>query len=196
MKFDFQVNSGQSVLRAIFEEGDHASGPRQEGLGTEITYSGQEITFDYAVNDIHPDILGLLCLTIFYPFIGDRVVFPMQVSPKLETAFRNPCFKNQFRFDNVNDAVEPYSGSRMALSFGGGIDSSSIHKMFPEAFVVHEAHLKNEELLPSGVYRVVAPTGLDPWPCSGHKSALRILARRLAWMDMCLRRDSTVGYRQ
>lgn len=74
-------------------------------------------------------------------------------------AFQNPCFENKFRFDNVDDSLERYSGSRIALSFGGGIDSSAVRAIFPEAFVVHEAHLKEAVLLASRAYSVVGELG-------------------------------------
>ena len=161
MRFEFASRGRNTVLRAVLEDGDRTQGTRQEGAGTTITYSGEQIVFDYEVTAIHPDLLGLLCLTIFYPFVGERVVFPMAVSPRLEEAFRNPHFGSQFRFDNVDSNVEMYSGSRMALSFGGGIDSSAVRTMFPEAYVVHEAHWREGRLVPSNTHRVVHDMGLD-----------------------------------
>ncbi len=161
MRFEFTSSGGRTALRAVLEEGDRTEGPREEGSGTTITYSGEDIEFDYGVTDIHPDLLGLLCLIIFYPFVGERVVFPMPVSPRLEEAFRNPNFRNQFRFDNVDSSAEMYSGSNMALSFGGGIDSSAVRTIFPEAYVVHEAHWREGRLVPSDTHRVVHDMGLD-----------------------------------
>lgn len=161
MIFEFDSIRDKSTLRAHFESGDVYTGKRQEGAGTEITYSGAEITFNYGVGSIHPDLLGLLCLIIFYPFIGQRVVFPMPVSPRLEAAFRRPSFKRSFTFDNVDPRVEKYSGSRMAISFGGGIDSSAIRVMFPEAFVVHEAHLRDGEIVPSYAHDIVRGLGSE-----------------------------------
>ena len=148
-------------MRAIMEDGDRMQGPRQEGAGETIAYSGEHIVFDYQPTTVHPDLMGLLCLTIFYPFIGKRVIFPMPVSPRLEAAFRNRNFTRQFRFDNVDPSVEVYSGSKMALSFGGGADSSAVRVMFPEAYIVHEAHWQDGGVMPSEVHRVVQDMGLD-----------------------------------
>ena len=161
MRFEFTSNESQSVLRAVFEDGDRYEGSRQEGPGQKITYSGEDIIFDYPVSSIHPDLLGLLCLIVFYPFIGERAVFPMPVSPRLEQAFQNQNFRRRFRFDNVDPGVEAYSGSRLALSFGGGIDSSAVRIMFPEAYVVHEAHIKDGRLVPSHAHRIVHDLGPD-----------------------------------
>ncbi len=160
MRFEFTSSESQSVLRAVFEDGDSYEGSRQEGASQTITYSGEDITFDYPVRSIHPDLLGLLCLIVFYPFIGHRAVFPEPVSPRLEQAFQNRNFRQRIRFDNVDPDIEVYSGSRMALSFGGGIDSSAIRTMFPDAYVVHEAHIKEGRLVPSHAHRIVHDLGL------------------------------------
>ena len=77
MRFEFTSSEHRTILRAVLEDGDRTEGTRQEGAGTAITYSGQDIEFDYGVTAIHPDLLGLLCLIIFYPFVGERVVLPV-----------------------------------------------------------------------------------------------------------------------
>ena len=159
MRFEFNSDSQESVIRAVFEDGDNYQGRRQEGPGTTIRYSGQDIVFDYGVQSIHPDLLGLLCMTIFYPFIGEEVTFPEPVSPRLEQAFKLAPFTSRLRFTNVDDSIEPYSGTRMVLSFGGGTDSSAVRVMFPEAFVVHEAHIKDDRLVPSDTHDVVRKLG-------------------------------------
>lgn len=161
MIFEFQAGGGTSTIRAIFEDSDDHEGARQEGPGTRIQYSGDDIVFDYEVNSIHPDLLGLLCLIIFYPFIGKRVTFPMPVSPRLESAFSLPPFTSRLEFENVDAAVPQYEGSRMALSFGGGIDSSAVRVMFPEAYVVHEAHVRDGRIVPSKSHDVVRQLGPD-----------------------------------
>ena len=161
MRFEFTSSGHETALRAVLEEGDQTEGQRAEGAGATIVYSGEDIVFDYGVTDVHPDLLGLLCLIIFYPFVGERVVFPVPVSPRLEEAFRNRNFKRQFRFDNVDSSIDMYSGSNMALAFGGGIDSSAVRTMFPEAYVVHEAHWRDGRLVPSDTHQVVRDMGLD-----------------------------------
>ena len=161
MRFEADFSGPRAVLRASFESGDRHTGNRQEGAGTPITYSGEDIEFDYVPDEIHPDLLGLLFLTIYYPFVGERAVFPAPVSPRLEAAFRSSAFDRRIRFDNVDASLEPYIGSRMALAFGGGTDSSAVLSMFPEAFVVHEAHVRAGRVVPSFTHRVVREMGSD-----------------------------------
>ena len=161
MRFEADFSGARTVLRALFESGDSLTGSRQEGAGTPITYSGEDIEFDYVPDQIHPDLLGLLLLTIYYPFVGERAVFPAPVSPRLEEAFQSSGFDRQIRFDNVDASLKPYIGSRMALAFGGGTDSSAVLSMFPEAFVVQEAHVRGERVVPSFTHRVVHEMGSD-----------------------------------
>ena len=146
MKFEFWTKNKHSYIRANFEKDDSYVGNRQEGAGSQIEYTGEVISFDYEVKNIHPDILGLICLLIFYPFIGKQVEFPMPVSSRLKEAFSNQNFKKQFEFVNIDDNLSIFTGSKMALSLGGGIDSSSVRAMFPEAFIVHEAHLRDKKI--------------------------------------------------
>ena len=161
MRFEFESDSTQTIIRAIFEDGDSVEGARQEGPGTKITYSGRDIVFDYPVESIHPDLLGLLCLIIFYPFIGGEVTLPQPVSPRLAKAFEPAMFKTRLKFTNVDDSVEMYSGSKMALSFGGGIDSTAVRALFLEAFVVHEAHIRDDQVMPSRSADIVQEMGTE-----------------------------------
>ena len=93
MKFEFWTENKHSYIRANFEKDDSYIGNRQEGAGSQIEYTGEVISFDYEDKDIHPDILGLICLLIFYPFVGKQVEFPMPVSSRLKEAFSNQNFK-------------------------------------------------------------------------------------------------------
>ncbi len=97
----------------------------------------------------------------------------------------------KFEFRNVEYGIPKYTGEKMVLSFGGGIDSSTVRIMFPEAFVVHEAHIRNEVKLPCHTHDVVEalgpekgrvvvtnqryvsqPGGWHSWPCSTVTSLL------------------------
>lgn len=194
MKFEFWTTPGHSHIKAILEDDEDGSGKREEGVGTLLHLEETTVTFDYEVKDIHPDVLGLLCMVIFYPFIGESVEFPKPVSHRLYDAFNTPCFlsRKTIKFRNLSPDVPLYEGTeKMALSFGGGIDSSAVRAMFPEAYIVHEAHTKGGIEVKSHSAEVVRsfgkekgmvvttnarylnkPGGWATWPCSTCTSLL------------------------
>lgn len=187
MKFRFWTTSTHSYIKAEFDSDDSITGAREEGVGTKITFQDKVLEYDYVVKDIHPDILGLICLANFFPFIGKRVEFPKAVSPRLERAFKRQPFlaKKDFRFVNVDPELPMYSANRVGIAFGGGVDSTAVHEMFPEAYVVHEAHIRDNKIIPSATHHIVKemgeesarlvttnqryvsiPGGWHSWPCS------------------------------
>jgi len=193
MKFEFWTTPGCTHIKAILEEEDSKIGKREEGEGVEIELKETTLTYDYEVKQIHPDILGLICMANFYPFIGSSVEFPEPVSNRLELAFQTKWFTKDKKIDfrNVDYDIPKYSGNKMVISFGGGIDSSTVRVMFPEAFVVHEAHIRDGERVPCHVHTVVENLGLEKgrvvvtnqryvsipggwhsWPCSTVTSLL------------------------
>ena len=191
MKFTFNTDKTHTYIEAIFEEGDTETGKREESPPTEITIKEKILTYDYPVKEIHPDILGLICMLNFYPFIGNEVEFPRPVSPRLLEAFEIPMFskKKKINFRNVDENIPIYKGENLAISFGGGIDSTAVRTLFPSALVVHEGHLKDGKTIEYGcslsVHDFVRslgrnngkvifsnqrcasfPRGWHSWPCS------------------------------
>ncbi len=129
----------------------------------------------------------------FFPFVGNEVEFPAPVSNRLFRAFQNKCFTKtkDIHFRNISENVPLYDGRNIALSYGGGIDSTAVRHMFPEAFIIHEAHIRNGELLPSLTHKIVRdlpqtrgrlvtsnirylsePGGWHTWPCATSTSLL------------------------
>jgi hypothetical protein len=122
---------------------------------------GSRAIFNYKPRDIHPDLLALLCLVIYYPFIhaGDQVYFPQPISNQLITKLADlPIYDpevNKYRqvrnvtwgarelkngaSGPIGPAVrEPYSGQTDLISLGGGLDSTAVACLFPRAHLVHE----------------------------------------------------------
>ena len=185
MLFELDVDEFHTKITAIFEEDDSKIGKREEGIGTEITNLETTLTYDYPIKNIHPDILGLICMVNFFPFIGSSVEFPKPVSNRLYEAFQNKCFrdKKNIHFRNIDTSVPKYSGKSIAIAFGGGVDSTVTRMMFPEALVVHEAHIRdgkvlqdktcdyvrsisNGRVITSNQRYVSTPGGWHSWPCS------------------------------
>ena len=88
-------------------------------------------------------------------------------------------------FVNVDPDIPKYSGINIGISFGGGCDSTAVSEMFPEALIVHEAHIKNHAEVYTPVHDIISnlssdsamiiksnqrycsiPGGWHSWPCS------------------------------
>lgn len=163
MRFEFKSADGFSFLEAFLEPGEDGTGRRWDGVRTQTRLSNLRVLFDYEVENIHPDLLGLICLNLFFPYMREEVEFPMPVSSRLQEAFRLPRFthEKELKFRNVSADVPQYSGTRIANSFGGGFDSTAIRQMFPEAYIVHEGKIRDNEIVPSHTVSVVDALGED-----------------------------------
>ncbi len=163
MKFNFWVENEMTFLEAILEEGDVTVSRRQEGSAPEIRLRTNLVYFNYPVQNIHPDLLALLCLVCFYPFMGDRVTFPQPVSPKLVEALSRPGINHLLPRDhiptitNLASQPQPYQGQHTGISFGGGMDSSALRALFPEAHLIHESHVCNGNLSLDHTLTVLKP---------------------------------------
>lgn len=151
MIFKFYTSGGCTFLEAIFEDTDHLTSQRLEGIGVDITNRNPLVFFNKEYKYIHPDIIALACLAIFYPFIGSKVTFPEAITQALADSINRPIFlkHKKLEIQNINANLKRYEGEHgEVLAFGGGIDSTAIKILFPNAFVVHEASVKNGILVP------------------------------------------------
>jgi 7-cyano-7-deazaguanine synthase in queuosine biosynthesis len=152
MLFNVALNT-YVIIRAYPESEKEKYGYRSESpyplirLKLENNYS--TLIFKYPIINIHPDILGLLCIISFYPFIHDSVTFPMDVSPKFAETIENMWFytvidakyvpERKVIVTNVNKNLAPYKwGKNKALAYGGGLDSTATLILFQNVNVIHE----------------------------------------------------------
>ena len=84
-----------SHLKAHFEESDSRVGKREEGSGTEITLIDDTVHFDYEVKEIHPDILGLLCLVTFSHSLAVKQNFPSRFQIDWSKRFRTNALRKK-----------------------------------------------------------------------------------------------------
>ncbi len=163
MKFNFWVDGSYTFLEAILEAGDYHKTNRQEGSCPPIQLRTNLVYFDYPVQSIHPDLLAGICLVIFHPFMGKSVTFPRAVSPRLANNLGSPGIlrglprQQSVQVRNVNPHLPPYRGDRPAIAFGGGMDSTSLRALFPEVYLVQEAHLRNGQVVPDRTSDVIKP---------------------------------------
>lgn len=151
MNIYYHCLSHSTIIEAELEDSDTLISRRVEGSGTSITLRTPLIYFDKAYPDLHPDIIGLVSLVLFYPFIGGPVTLPKAVSPALAATFSRPIFRKEkiLHIRNIDPNLKGYVGeSPGVIAFGGGVDSSAIRALFPNMMVVHEASIRRGEILP------------------------------------------------
>jgi hypothetical protein len=154
MKFRLRKGFRKTLIIAETEHENERFGFRAQAPYREIRLTGSRAVFNYRIKDIHPDLLGLLCMVMFYPFCKNKVTFPKPVSSRFQEAFSFPNLPwydlvdgryqpvKSIEITNVDPDLEPYSGSELSLSFGGGFDSLAVQLLFPEAIVIHESGMK------------------------------------------------------
>lgn len=160
MKFLYHLNDKQTIFEAVPENAKEYSGFRGEALHIPITLAKKKLIFDYRVkNQLHPDIIALICLTAFYPYIKYSVTFPFPVSSNFKNALNKkilPQFEvnnnnkideqnkiikyqptHEINVTNVDCMLKPYSGNNTVIAYGGGIDSTMLSLLLPEIPIIH-----------------------------------------------------------
>ena len=157
LKFTSWTENGRFFIRGIFVEdhGDVKKGPRYQGPFDELEMVNDTVWYNYIPQKIHSDELAIMCFMIFFPWIGQKVEFPEPVSLEVSEAINHPTF-NRFKGDIevlnlVEVQIQPIQQHNLiqpedvVISFGGGVDSSALHALFPEATLVHEINVEEEE---------------------------------------------------
>lgn len=150
MRNDGYIIGGCTFIEAFFEADDVQVANRLEGPGINIENRCRLVYFDKEYRDIHPDLIALACLAIFYPFIGKNVTFPFPVSPRIANSINREIFAKtkSLNIRNIDESLPKYHGEfGSVLAYGGGMDSSAILALFPHSYVVHEASIKNGDVV-------------------------------------------------
>lgn len=112
-------------------------------------------------SDLHPDLLGLICLLVFYPFIqnSSRIEFPKPVSRFFLEILKlhqiNASINSDSNLISIQEKQYSNKVNNVALSWGGGLDSWACLKLQPELYSV----LIHEEMPESPL-----PLNLDGYP--------------------------------
>lgn len=89
----------------------------------------------------HPDLIALICLIIFYPFlkISQQIIFPQPVSRNFEKIMRLHNLTTQINLNPDLANFKP-TGTKKALSWGGGLDTWAAYKLQPDFYhyLIHE----------------------------------------------------------
>ena len=158
MKFQLKITETQTQFIAISESDEEKHGLRAQGPYTPIKLVNDTLIIDYVSKlPLHPDIIGAICITAFYPFIKYSATMPFPVSKTFVEGLQmdilpqhdkiNGIYKavKPITITNIDEDLEPFSnGKNTVIAFGGGIDSTSIACMFPEFSLVHSTNLSDD----------------------------------------------------
>ena len=156
MRFESWVDNGSLFIKGelVEEHGDSRIGPRFQGPFDELEMVNDTVFYSFVPSSLHPDTLALACYHLFFPWIGNKVEFPNPVSPRVLELVNYPTysrFKGEIEVLNCSDQIKPFERERgseidfgdIAISFGGGVDSTALHAIFPEAMLIHEVPTDN-----------------------------------------------------
>lgn len=156
MKFTYDLKPKRVTIQAIPEKPSEWSGYRSESPYPKITLTEPHLVFMTDIKHIHSDLLALLCIVSFYPFCRDSITFPEPVSQKFADAIKSMGIcdmvndkyirtSDSLNIVNVSSTLLPYSTKskepKLALAYGGGLDSTSTICLFPEAYIIHEKRI-------------------------------------------------------
>jgi hypothetical protein len=112
-----------------FDENDGTYTDKISMIGTKFS---NKLPKGYTINQIHPDHLALIALLVCHPFIHQSIVIPWEVSQKFSKSC-SKISKYNVSFEGTNHPeYSPSEGSRPALAFSGGADSTACLLVMPE----------------------------------------------------------------
>lgn len=122
--------------------------------GKIVNLSSHTLYFNYQPqNEPHADILALICLIVFYPFIkkSKKVIFPIPISKGFSQILKLHQIHAPINVDPfLKSFAESHQGTKNALSWGGGLDTWAAYKLQTNLYhhLIHEEQL--ESPLPLG----------------------------------------------
>lgn len=151
-------------------------GYRGEGTCPLIKLKTNQVRFNYVPRIIHPDLIALICIIIFYPFFTstETINFPEKISANLAdelkilpvffpdpaaSATGTKAIKKKIGIfvepENIDYTLTPYKGKGASvISFGGGIDSLAALSLFPRMTIIHESNEQKDTGVPKLIQKI------------------------------------------
>ena len=159
MKFTIDYNDNKTLFIAHPENTEEKTGIRAQGPYVPINLVNNTLIIDYiSKKPLHPDIIGAICITAFYPFIKYSATMPFPVSKKFAEGLQMDILPQHEKIDgiyraskpiiitNVNENVEPYcNGENTVVAYGGGMDSTAIACIFPDFPLIHSSNINTDQ---------------------------------------------------
>ena len=159
MKFKIEITESQTQFIAISESEEEKHGLRAQGPYVPIKLVNDTLIINYVSKlPLHPDIIGAICITAFYPFIKYSATMPFPVSKtfveglKMDILPQHDKINGIYRavkpitITNIDEDLEPYNnGKNTVIAYGGGMDSTAIALLFPDFPIIHSSN-SNDDL--------------------------------------------------
>ena len=158
MKFEYYNDTENSYFMAIPENDEETHGLRAQGPYVDIKLVNNILSVKYiSKNKLHPDIIGAICITAFYPFIKYSATFPFPVSKTFAEGLQMDILPQHDKINgvykaikpiyvtNVDNELSPYvEGKETVIAYGGGADSTSLALLFPDFTLIHSANMNSD----------------------------------------------------
>ena len=100
MKFRYNELENATQFIAISETKEETYGLRAQGPYAPIRLVNNILTIHYvSKKKLHPDVIGAICITAFYPFIKHSATMPFPVSQQFADALKMDILPQH---DNIN----------------------------------------------------------------------------------------------
>lgn len=156
MKFEIKITNTQTHFIAIGESDEEKHGLRAQGPYTSLELIDNTLIIDYVSKlPLHPDIIGAICITAFYPFIKYSATMPFPISKTFAEGLQMDILPQHDKIDgsyraikpititNIDENLESYSnGKNTVIAYGGGMDSTAIALMFPDYPLIHTSNIR------------------------------------------------------
>ena len=128
MKFQFKTTNSTSLFIAIPENEDENNGLRAQGPYTSINLTNNILEINYiSKKNLHPDIIGAICLTAFYPFIKFSATMPLPVSQKFADGLCMDILPQHDIINGIYKAIRPITITNIDKDLKAYILSSEIN---------------------------------------------------------------------
>jgi len=159
MKFNIRFDNENTYIDAIPENDNENFGLRAQGPYSKLNLINKTLIINYIPEkQLHPDIIGALCLTAFYPFIKYSATMPFPVSKTFTEGLNMELLAQHDLIDGVYKAIKPIiitnidanleiykSGTNTVIAYGGGMDSTAIACLFPEFILTHTSNINESQ---------------------------------------------------
>ena len=173
MIFKIKINDSFTIIKAISENDEELHGLIAQYPYNSIKLINNTFKINYvSKKKLHPDIIGAICITAFYPFIKYSATMPFPVSKTFAEGLQMNILPQHHKINgiyreyrpititNIDNNLKPYkNGENTVIAYGGGMDSTAIALLFPDFPIIHCSNI-NDNLETKNVMKLFVKENL------------------------------------